>query len=100
MPCGKPGCRCQAVPPELHGPYYQWTRKVAGKTATVRLTRSQATLLDTWIANGRRLDRIQMQRVSHRATDYTERNPGLCNHPTASRRLATACGRAPDVRTA
>ena len=35
MPCGKPGCRCQANPPQLHGPYYQWTRKVLGKTATV-----------------------------------------------------------------
>ena len=71
MPCGKPGCRCQAAPPELHGPYYQWTRKVAGKTVTVRLTKQQATLLETWISNGRRLDRIlaQMQRVSHRATD-------------------------------
>ena len=71
MPCGKPGCRCQAVPPELHGPYYQWTRKVGGKTVTVRLTRPQARLLETWIAHGRRLDRIlaQMQRVSHRATD-------------------------------
>lgn len=71
MPCGKPGCRCQAAPPELHGPYYQWTRKVAGTTVTVRLTKQQATLLETWISNGRRLDRIlaQMQRVSHRATD-------------------------------
>ena len=71
MPCGKPGCRCQAVPPELHGPYYQWTRKVSGKTVTVRLTKPQARLLATWIAQGRRLDRIlaQMQRVSHRATD-------------------------------
>lgn len=71
MPCGKPGCCCQAAPPELHGPYYQWTRKVAGKTVTVRLTRQQATLLHTWIGNGRRLDRVlaQMQRVSHRATD-------------------------------
>jgi hypothetical protein len=71
MPCGKPGCRCQATPPRLHGPYYQWTRKVGGKTETVRLTKAQAKLLETWIANGRRLDRIlaQMQRVSHRATD-------------------------------
>ena len=22
MPCGKAGCRCQASPPKLHGPYY------------------------------------------------------------------------------
>jgi hypothetical protein len=32
--CGKPGCRCQADPPRPHGPYYQLTRKVAGKTVT------------------------------------------------------------------
>ena len=36
--CGKPGCRCQASPPQPHGPYYQLTRKVAGKTVTTRLT--------------------------------------------------------------
>jgi hypothetical protein len=71
MPCGKAGCRCQASPPKLHGPYYQWTRKVGGKTVTVRLTRQQAKLLETWIANGRRLDRTlaQMERASHRVTD-------------------------------
>jgi hypothetical protein len=71
MPCGKPGCRCQASPPELHGPYYQWTRKIAGKTVTVRLTKEEARLFETWITNGRRLDRLlaQMQRLSHRATE-------------------------------
>jgi hypothetical protein len=71
MPCGKAGCRCQASPPELHGPYYQWTRKVAGKTVTVRLTKQQAGLFAAWIANGRRLDRTlaQMERVSARATE-------------------------------
>ena len=38
---------------------------------TVRLTRQQAKLLETWIANGRRLDRTlaQMERASHRVTD-------------------------------
>jgi hypothetical protein len=68
MPCGKPGCRCQATPPELHGPYYQWTRKVRGKTVTVRLSREQAQALDEWMANGRRLDKIisQMQGLSQR----------------------------------
>ena len=70
MPCGKSGCRCQAAPPELHGPYYQWTRKVRGKTATVRLTREEARLLGDWISNGRQLDRIvaQMETVSRRIT--------------------------------
>jgi hypothetical protein len=71
MPCGKPGCRCQASPPQLHGPYYQWTRKVRGKTTTVRVNKAQAKLLREWIGNGRRLDRIlrQMENVSKRLTE-------------------------------
>ena len=36
--CGKPGCRCHADPPRLHGPYAEWTRKIGGKTITRRLT--------------------------------------------------------------
>ena len=71
MPCGKPGCRCQAKPPRLHGPYYQWTRKVEGKTVTVRVDGAQAKLLQEWIANGRRLDKLirQMEVVSLRLTE-------------------------------
>jgi len=71
MPCGKRGCRCQATPPELHGPYYQWTRKVQGKTVTVRVDRSQAKLMREWIQNGRRLDKLvrQMEEVSLRLTE-------------------------------
>jgi predicted lysophospholipase L1 biosynthesis ABC-type transport system permease subunit len=30
--CGHPRCACHADPPRLHGPYWQWTRKVAAKT--------------------------------------------------------------------
>jgi hypothetical protein len=71
MPCGKPGCCCQASPPELHGPYYQWTRKVRGKTVTVRLTREEARLVEEWISNGRQLEKIvtQMEAVSLRITE-------------------------------
>ncbi len=71
MPCGKAGCCCQATPPQLHGPYYQWTRKVRGKTLTLRLTEKEARLFAEWIANGRQLDGIiaKMESVSLRATD-------------------------------
>ena len=71
MTCGKPGCACKASPPRLHGPYYQWTRKIGGKTVTVFFTREQADLLAGWIAAGRQLNRIiaQMERLSLRATD-------------------------------
>ena len=39
--CGKANCRCKQDPPTLHGPYYQWTRKVDGKTVTRLLNRDQ-----------------------------------------------------------
>jgi hypothetical protein len=58
MPCGRKGCACQAVPPKLHGPYHQWTRKVDGKTKTVRLTKAEAAAYRQWIDNGRRLDAV------------------------------------------
>jgi len=35
--CGKPNCRCHGDPPQPHGPYYQWTAKVNGKTINRRL---------------------------------------------------------------
>jgi hypothetical protein len=53
--CGKPGCRCQADPPRPHGPYWQWTRKVANKTVGKLLPKDQATEYQRWIENDRRL---------------------------------------------
>lgn len=32
--CGRGNCRCHADPPQLHGPYWWWTRRVGGKTVT------------------------------------------------------------------
>jgi len=58
MRCGNPTCRCRAHPPQLHGPYYVWTRKVAGKTVTAMLPRHQALLCQDWSRNMRQLDRI------------------------------------------
>lgn len=71
MRCGKLPCRCRATPPKLHGPYYQLTRKVRGKTVTQRLTLEEAETLGEWIANARRVDRIltQWERTSLRLTD-------------------------------
>jgi hypothetical protein len=43
--CGKRRCRCHDDPPVLHGPYAEWTRKIAGKTVTRRLTPEQ---LEEW----------------------------------------------------
>lgn len=53
--CGKPGCRCGADPPQLHGPYYQWTRKVKGRTLTRLLTAAQMARYRSWFENAKRI---------------------------------------------
>ena len=53
--CGKPGCRCQADPPRPHGPYYQLTRKIAGKTITRRLTPAELAEYQPLFDNARKL---------------------------------------------
>ncbi len=69
--CGKPSCGCHADPPRLHGPYYQWTRKINGKTVTRRLTEREANLHTEWINNDRQLHALitQMRDIAGQATE-------------------------------
>lgn len=67
--CATAGCRCHADPPQPHGPYYQWTTKVSGKTVTRRLTPAEAKLYEQWIDNDRTMRRLitQMRQVAAKA---------------------------------
>ncbi len=51
--CGKAGCRCMADPPRPHGPFYQWTRKITGKTVTRRLSGDQIARYGPWFENAK-----------------------------------------------
>ena len=53
--CGYANCRCRADPPQLHGPYHQWTRKINGKTVTRILTDDQLADYQPWFDNQHRL---------------------------------------------
>jgi len=53
--CGRTNCACHAEPPRLHGPYWQWTRKVAAKTVGRWLGAEQVSDYQPWIDNDRRL---------------------------------------------
>ena len=53
--CGKPNCACGAEPPRLHGPYHQWTRKVAAKTVTRLMSDAQYAEYQPWMQNWRKL---------------------------------------------
>jgi hypothetical protein len=66
MRCGHPSCRCHADPPQLHGPYHQWTRKVNGKTVTRFLSDDQLTDYSGWFDNQHRLRQLigQLEELS------------------------------------
>jgi hypothetical protein len=74
MRCGKARCRCKADPPQLHGPYYQWTRKVEGKTITRWLTDEQLARYQAWFANAQRLRDLltELEALSLRIAERTE----------------------------
>ena len=75
--CGKTGCRCQGDPPDLHGPYLTWTRAVAGKTITRRITPEQQQRYQDWFDNARRLHQLvtELQALSLQAFDEAEDSP-------------------------
>src|ERR1022692_2384377 len=62
---------CQADPSRPHGPYYQLTRKIAGKTITRRLNDAQAARYAEWTAGQREQRRLltEMQAISRQATE-------------------------------
>jgi hypothetical protein len=72
--CKKPGCRCTADPPQLHGPYYQWTRKVNGKTVTRLLSEEQMERYRDWFDNAKRLRAAlsELEALSLEIADSTE----------------------------
>ena len=73
--CGYPGCRCHADPPQLHGPYHQWTRKKNGKTATRILSDEQLADYGPWFDNHKRLRELitELEEISLAITEADPR---------------------------
>ena len=86
--CGKAGCRCQGDPPQRHGPYYQWSRAIAGKTISRRLNETEADLYRDWIANRHRLAQIisKMEEVSTSAAEILLRQANPTKAPKSIKR--------------
>ena len=56
--CGQVRCACQKDPPQLHGPYWQWTTSVNGKTVARRLNDEERDLFQQWVDNRKRLEAL------------------------------------------
>ena len=72
--CGYAGCRCHADPPQLHGPYHQWTRKKDGRTSTRILTDDQLADYQPWFDNHRRLREL-IAELEALSLDIAEADP-------------------------
>lgn len=56
-PCGRPNCRCTSGREEdLHGPYYEWNRRIDGRLVHKIVSAEQAKELLRGIANRREID--------------------------------------------
>lgn len=79
--CGKATCRCHADPPQRHGPYYQYSRKVAGKTTSRLIRPEQVDQYRQWIADRRTPDEITaaIDEISHQAAELLTRPPAANN---------------------
>jgi len=66
MKCGQPQCVCHRDPAQRHGPYFEWTYKVNGKTVNVKLSRQAAPLYQAATKQNRKLKAVlaRMERLS------------------------------------
>jgi hypothetical protein len=55
MKCGHPNCACQRDAARRHGPYFEWTYKVKGKTVNVKLSPQAAPLYQAATKQHRKL---------------------------------------------
>jgi hypothetical protein len=90
--CGKPGCRCHAEPPVLHGPYWQWTRKIGGKTVTRLVPDEQLDDYRQWLDNHRRLRALvaELEALTLAVADASQRGKRQTPAPARKNRQATA----------
>jgi type II secretory pathway component PulJ len=79
MKCGHPTCACHRDAAQRHGPYFEWTYKVKGKTVNVKLSPQAAPLyqaatkqhrkLKAALARMERLSRTALGRLAKQAVD-------------------------------
>ena len=77
MKCGHPNCACHRDASQRHGPYFEWTYKVNGKTVNVKLSPHTAPLyqaatkqhrqLKVALARLERLSRVALARLASQA---------------------------------
>jgi hypothetical protein len=91
--CGKANCRCRAEPPQLHGPYAFWTRKVDGKTVTRMLADDEVAEYQPLFDNASKIRDLlsELQQLTLQLVDEADDSSG--------RRATKTSPSTPNVRT-
>jgi hypothetical protein len=82
MKCGQPTCACQRDASQRHGPYFQWTYKLQGKTVSVTLSPQAAPLYQAATKQHRQLKVVlaRMERLSRTALARLARQAEKSTH--------------------
>jgi hypothetical protein len=90
--CGRANCRCHADPPVLHGPYWQWTRKIDGKTVTRLVAEDQLDDYRQWLDNHRRLRALvaELEALTLAVADASQRTKRRAAAPARKNRQTSA----------
>ena len=79
--CGNHNCHCYSEPPELHGPYTQWTRTEANRTVSRIWSDEQLSRYQSWLDNARQardiLSDLEALAISIVERDEANRRPRL-----------------------
>lgn len=94
--CGKPNCRCRADPPQLHGPYPLWTRKIDNKTVTRKLTADELTAFEPFFDNAKKL-RALMGELQELTLKLVDQGTPSARSGRPAKGAPSAKGRAPNI---
>jgi hypothetical protein len=86
LTCTHAGCHCHDDPPQLHRPYWYWTRKVDAKTVTKLLSPEQVAEYQEWFDNRKRLREL-VGELESLGLDIIEADPRT---PRRKRKSASA----------
>jgi hypothetical protein len=85
LTCRSAGCHCHDDPPQLHGPYWYWTRKVDQKTVSKLLSAEQVPDYAEWLANRHRLRDLvhELEELGIAALEADPRTPRRARKTTS-----------------
>jgi hypothetical protein len=84
--CGKVNCKCENDPPQLHGPYWQWSTAINGKTVSRRLREEEVPFYLECVENRKQVEALlaDMHNLALRAAKSLKPKPATRRRPSTN----------------